>query len=92
MGKFHLLMGLMDLGGTAYYVLAVAAMLNTAISAYYYLVIAKYMYFDRAEDAAPVASPMLGRAIVLGMVVLTFYLCFRADVILGTTLELRMHV
>ena len=84
--------GLMELGGTAYYVLAVIAMINTAVSAYYYLIIAKYMYFDRAEDAAPVASPILGRVIVLGMLILTFYLCFRADVILDTTLNLRMHV
>ncbi|MBI4605516.1 MAG: NADH-quinone oxidoreductase subunit N, partial [Planctomycetes bacterium] len=92
MGKFQLFMGLIDLGGWPYYLLAVAAVVNTAVSAYYYLKIAKAMYFDRGGEESPVAAPVLGHAVVLGMLVLTFYLCFRADAILGTTLNIRMHV
>lgn len=101
MGKFHLFMGVIDQAGKppveglppswAYYLLALAAVINTAVSAYYYLRIAKTMYFERGKDAGPVLSPALGSALVLGMLVLTFFLCFRADVFLTTTLNLEMH-
>lgn len=92
MGKFHLFMGILDHGGTAYYVLALAAALNTAISAYYYLNIAKVMYFEKGTSFDPIPSSALGRVVVAGMLFLTFYLCFFADSILKTTLKLHMHV
>lgn len=107
MGKFHLIMGVVDQARApevagippswAYYALGLAALLNTAVSAYYYLRIAKTMYFERPDAAGARASraltvPALGGALVLSMIGLTFYLCFRAEAILDTTLNLRMHV
>lgn len=92
MGKFHLLMGVVDLDSQPYYILALAAAINTAISAYYYLRIAKVMYFDKGKTSAPIESSALGRIVVAGMLFLTFYLCFFADSILKTTLNLHMHL
>lgn len=92
MGKFHLFMGIIDLGGWPYYVLAIAAVLNTAVSAYYYLKVAKVMYFEKGASTEPIPSSVLGRVVVAGMLFLTFYLCFCADSILKTTLNLRMHL
>jgi NADH-quinone oxidoreductase subunit N len=98
MAKLHLFMGVLDWGASggpnawAYYVLAAAAVVNTAVSAYYYLKIAKAMYFERTAALEPVEAPLLGRFVVAAMVVLTFYLCFRADEVLETTLKLTMHV
>jgi NADH-quinone oxidoreductase subunit N len=103
MGKLHLFMGVLDVasdlqragdaGAWAYYLLAFAAVVNTAVSAYYYLRIAKAMYFDRVETAAgDLRSPALGGLVVAALLILTFYLCFYADGILRTTLSLDMHV
>jgi NADH-quinone oxidoreductase subunit N len=81
-------------GGGVYYVLAIAAIANTAVSAYYYLKVVKAMYFEGMDEGADGAlrSPALGRLVVLAMVLLTFYLFLRADALLSTTLNLEMHV
>ena len=102
MGKLHLLMGVVDLGrileskgdpqAWAYYLLALAAIANTAVSAYYYLKVAKAMYFERATSVEELRSPLVGHAVVTAMLVLTFYLCFYAGDILRTTLDLDMSV
>jgi NADH-quinone oxidoreductase subunit N len=102
MGKLHLLMGVVDLGrilesqgdpqAWAYYLLALAAIANTAVSAYYYLKVAKAMYFERAASVEELRSPLVGHAVVTAMLVLTFYLCFYAGDILKTTLNLDMSV
>jgi NADH-quinone oxidoreductase subunit N len=92
MGKFHLIMGVLDVGETRYYVLAVAAMLNSALSAYYYLKVAKTMYFVKSRHVGPLSSPALGRVLVAALVILTFYLCLQADALLRHTVNLEMHV
>jgi NADH-quinone oxidoreductase subunit N len=102
MAKLHIFMGVLDCAGSppvlgrpdawAYYLLVAAAVVNTAVSAYYYLKVAKAMYFDRTSSFEPLEAPPLGRFVVAAMVVLTFYLCFRADEVLRTTLNLTMHV
>ncbi len=92
MGKFHLFMGIIDVGGWPYYLLAIAAAMNTALSAYYYLKIARVMYFEKGSSLELIQSSALGRVVVVGMLFLTFYLCFCADSILKTTLNLGMHV
>lgn len=92
MGKFQLIMGVLDLGEPRYYVLAVAAMLNSALSAYYYLKVAKSMYFVKSPHVGHLSTPALGRVLVAALVILTFYLCLQADVLLQTTLNLEMHV
>jgi NADH-quinone oxidoreductase subunit N len=96
MGKFHLFMGILDYGniqgGWPYYILALAAAANTAMSAYYYLKVAKCIYFERGRTLEPIAYPALGGVVVVGALFLTFYLCFYADSILKTTLNLRMHL
>lgn len=116
MGKFQLFLGVIGLGSSLkaagaadwwmYYALVFIAVANTAVSAYYYLRIAKTMYFDGepsspAEDrGAPGArrgeslwGPALaGRVVIVAMLFLTFYLFLRAEAILSTTLNLRIHV
>jgi NADH-quinone oxidoreductase subunit N len=96
-GKFQLFMGVLNVaatpqGGTAYYLLAIAAAVNTAVSAYYYLRIVKAMYLERGGETGPLSFPALGHLVVLGMLVMTIYLFFRADVLLDSTLNLKMHV
>jgi len=102
MGKLHLFMGVLDLGqilqrngdpqAWAYYLLAMAAIANTAVSAYYYLKVARAMYFERAASVEDLRSPLVGHAVVTAMLVLTFYLCFYAGDILKTTLQLDISV
>jgi NADH-quinone oxidoreductase subunit N len=102
MGKLQLFMGVVDLGEKLkaagdpywwqYYALALAAVINTAVSAYYYLKIAKTIYFERGGSSEPLRSPFLGHAVVVAMLVLTFYLCLDAETILKTTLELTLDV
>ena len=90
MGKLHLLMGVVDLGrileskgdpqAWAYYLLALAAIANTAVSAYYYLKVAKAMYFERAGSVEELRSPLVGHAVVTAMLrphVLSLLLCRR---------------
>ena len=93
-GKFQLIMGVLDAasGNTAYYVLVFAALLNTAISAYYYLRIVKTLYFEGGSEGGVLSFPILGKLVVLAMLILTFYLFVRADALLETTLNLKMHV
>ncbi len=91
-GKFHLLMGVMNITEWPYYTLGAAAIINTAISAYYYLRIAKSVYFESSDVDSRVETPALGRVVVLGMVVLTFYLFFMAAELLSTTLNLELHL
>lgn len=92
MGKFHLLMGVIDVGEGPYYVLAVAAVVNTAISAYYYMKIAKTMYFETATDSSSLQSPIIGSAVVAGLVIMTFFLFGWAQDILRTTLNLELFL
>ena len=101
MGKFQLFMGVIDAGSRMlaaggsqwwqYYGLALAAVINTAVSAYYYLRIAKAMYFERSEDDRRLRSPVLGNALVAVLLILTFYLCLDAGRILETTLDVSIH-
>jgi NADH-quinone oxidoreductase subunit N len=94
-GKLQLFMGVLEAaqepGQGVYYVLAMAAIVNTAVSAYYYLKIAKTMYFEGGEGE-PLASAGLGKLVVLAMLFMTFYLFLYADRLLDTTLNLKMHV
>ncbi len=103
LAKFHLFMGVIDVAGPVvdgdeptylyrYYVLAFAAAVNTAVSAYYYLRIAKTMYFEKSSESTSLESPVLGRLVVASMVFLTFYLLFKAETILKSTLDLQLHL
>jgi len=96
MGKLQLIMGVLKAAQqpdqSAYYVLAGFALVNTAISAYYYLKIAKAMYMEGGTEGSTWKSPAIGKVVVAAMLFLTFYLFFRADVLLNTTLNLKMYV
>ena len=91
-GKMQLIMGVLDVGTGPFYALAIAAGANTAISAYYYLKILKSMYLERPMEHGKLQLPTLGTVVVLAMMAMTFYLFFRADVLLDSTLKLKMHV
>lgn len=92
-GKLQLFMGVIDMGRPEYYVLAVAAAINTAIAAYYYLKIAREMYFSESSGGVrELRLHVLGRVLVAGMVILTFWLFFRAQDVLETTRHLHLEV
>ncbi|HLU49215.1 MAG TPA: NADH-quinone oxidoreductase subunit N [Planctomycetota bacterium] len=92
-GKLQLFMGVLDVARPEYYVLAVAAAINTAISAYYYLKIAREMYFsDQRGDYGELRLHALGKALVAAMVILTFWLFFRAQDVLDTTRVLTLEI
>jgi NADH-quinone oxidoreductase subunit N len=52
-GKFYLFYGLVDSGDPWLIRLALLALLNTAVSAYYYLLFVKAMFMGEADDEAP---------------------------------------
>ncbi|MSP60745.1 MAG: NADH-quinone oxidoreductase subunit N [Myxococcales bacterium] len=54
-GKFYLFAALLAKGGTMNVTLALIAILNSAISLYYYARVLKAMYFEKAESDEPVA-------------------------------------
>jgi NADH-quinone oxidoreductase subunit N len=99
-GKFHLFMGVireagqLSTAGSAlmpwFYTLAIAAALNTAVSAYYYLKVAREMYLVESEETGKITSPILGTAVVAAMVVLTFFLFFMAEPIAKITSQLAL--
>jgi len=100
-GKFQLFKGVVDaardpsleaLSGW-YWFLLIAAGINTAVSAYYYLRIAKEMFLvDTPDRMDEVRTSVLGRIVVAAMVVLTFYFFFGADGILETTSKLALRL
>ena len=95
-GKFHLFMGVLHQAGEGgsltpwLYTLAIAAALNTAVSAYYYLKVAKEMYFVDSEETGKITSPALGTAVVAAMVAMTFFLFFMAEPIAEITSQLAL--
>ncbi len=108
-GKYQLFSGVLaegKTGGWPYYLLAVVAVLNTAVSVYYYARIIKNMYLlgtgegaARAEGAgagtaAPAEGrlrfPLLGTGLVAALLFLTFFLFFWLERISRTTLALRI--
>jgi NADH-quinone oxidoreductase subunit N len=96
-GKWQLFMGVLDMAQPAYYVLALAAAVNTAVSAYYYLKIVREMFMAEGPAAGGagaerLTSPFLGRLLVAAMVIMTFYLFFWAEGILETTGKLHLHL
>jgi NADH-quinone oxidoreductase subunit N len=97
-GKFQLLLGVIQRAqsaggklGVLYYALAIAAVVNTAVSVYYYAKIIRNMYLVRIdEDEERIRVPILGALLVIGLVFLTFYLFFDADWVLNRTLDLEL--
>jgi NADH-quinone oxidoreductase subunit N len=96
-GKWQLFMGVLNAAAEAgegpmakwYYTLAAAAALNTAVSAYYYLRIAREMYMSEAPRSESQPASALGGLVVAAMVFLTFYFFFSADGVLETTSGLK---
>ena len=74
-----------------YYSLVFAAAINTAISAYYYLKVAKEMYLVDSERAAAISVSTLGKILVAAMAALTFYLFFEANQVLQHTKDIISH-
>lgn len=98
-GKFQLLLGLIDRAeaaeptlATLFVVMAVFAVLNTAISVYYYAKIIRNMYLTRIEEGAErIRVPVIGTLLVAALVVMTFYLFFDAQTVLDQTLTLEIN-
>ena len=96
-GKWYLFLGVVDVAqspGLAeglsawYYTLVFAAAINTGISAYYYLNVAKEMYLVDSEPKESIAVTTLGKVLVAGLAALTFYLFFGANGVLESTQDI----
>jgi NADH-quinone oxidoreductase subunit N len=71
-GKFYLFGAVLKAG---LYALAIAGVLNSVVSLYYYVRVVKVMFFDAPDDARAVALPVASQtALVSGLAVLTLYL------------------
>ncbi len=98
-GKFQLLLGVIDRAlmiedplRLLYIIMAVAVVINTAISVYYYVKIIRNMYLVRIDEGVErLRSPLLGTLVVLAMLIMTFYLFLDADSILEHTLQLELN-
>ena len=97
MGKWYLFLGVVDQARAGsemaawYYSLVFAAAINTAISAYYYLKVAKEMYLVDSEDGKAISIGTLGKLIVAAMATLTFYLCIAANQVFERTQDIDIH-
>jgi NADH-quinone oxidoreductase subunit N len=97
MGKWYLFLGVVDQARAGsemaawYYSLVFAAAINTAISAYYYLKVAKEMYLVDSEDGKAISIGTLGKLIVAAMAALTFYLCIAANQVFERTQDIDIH-
>ena len=107
-GKLQLFQGILAEARTVgwpYYLLTVVAIVNTAVSVYYYARVIGKMYLVGAGSApAAVASPggagtgdlerirfpVLGTALVALLLFLTFYLFFRLEAVSKITLKLTI--
>lgn len=70
-GKFYLFGAVVRAG---LYTLAVAGVLNSVVSLYYYVRIVKLMFFDRPTDERTLALPLLSHScVVAGLAILTLY-------------------
>jgi NADH-quinone oxidoreductase subunit N len=99
-GKFQLFMGVVrtaqasapGLLQTLLFVMAGVALINTAVSAYYYTKILRNMYLrDIEEGGERVHVPILGSLTVAALLIMTIYLFVDADEILKSTLELKLY-
>ena len=97
MGKWYLFLGVIDQARAGsemaawYYSLVFAAAINTAISAYYYLKVAKEMYLVDSEGGKAISIGTLGKLIVAAMAALTFYLCIAANQVFERTQDIVIH-
>jgi NADH-quinone oxidoreductase subunit N len=94
-GKFQLFMGVIDRAagagplGVLYYALAVAAVINTAVSVYYYARIIKNMYLVSVEEVVErIRVPLIGNLLVAALLAMTILLFLYAKPILDQTLVL----
>ena len=96
-GKWYLFLGVIDEARSGsemsgwYYSLVFAAAINTAISAYYYLKVAKEMYLVESEGGDAIAVSTLGKILVAAMAALTFYLFIAANQVLLGTQNIGIH-
>tara|TARA_B100000809_G_C15092460_1_gene513732 strand:- start:1304 stop:1843 length:540 start_codon:yes stop_codon:yes gene_type:complete len=96
-GKWYLFLGIIDEARSGsemsgwYYSLVFAAAINTAISAYYYLKVAKEMYLVESEGGDTIAVSTLGKILVAAMAALTFYLFIAANQVLLGTQDIGIH-
>ena len=99
-GKWYLFLGVIDEaqnGALAegmsawYYTLVFAAAVNTAISAYYYLKVAREMYLVDSDRDEAITVSTLGKILVCALAALTFFLFFSAGEVLQKTQDIVFH-
>ena len=59
-----------------YFILALVGLLNSAISLYYYMSIARIMVFEKSEDDVPLGDDLLDRCYAAALAVPTFALLY----------------
>ena len=73
------------------FVMVGVALVNTAVSVYYYARIVKALYLEKMEEGVEkLRSPFLGNLVVLAMLILTFYLFFSAGSIIESAREMTI--
>ena len=74
MAKFKMFGALIKAETRPAVILAIVGIVNTVISAYYYLKIVKVMVFDEGEEKTPIATEVLDGAILVSLAVAVFAL------------------
>lgn len=72
-GKIMLFGALVERGGGLGYGLAVAGVLYSALSLFFYARVIKAMAFEKARDESPLPSPALHQTVLSGLAVLTLF-------------------
>ena len=75
-GITHLADGQMTLASGCYFFLALAGVLNSAISLYYYMKFARSMAFEKPDDEAPLGEPWPDRALAGALAAPTLLLLY----------------
>jgi len=67
--KFYLFSALIDKGGTLYYAIAVAGILNSVIALYYYAAIVKVMFFEKSDTQFPCTPSFIYTWIIIVLLI-----------------------
>ena len=92
LGKWYLFSALVKTGSWPYLLLALAALLNSVISLYYYVYIIKRMWLEEPKNSAPVRTGLVWGAALAAMGFITLYPFGYADAGLTRAIEAARHI
>lgn len=86
-GKLYVFRATIDAG---FYWLALIGLINSVISAYYYLKVMVYMYMREPAPGAPIATPMRSGLVAAALVISAFFVLM-LGILPGTSLEMALQ-